>query len=173
MSRFSKIFLLLLVIINISSIQSQLKAEKKNPIELKIGKEMQYDKNANYFQFNFAGSNSSRILLAFAQYIEDDIYLTDPQDDTKKLKSSNGRLFAVKLNMNGTYYLEFKCISILCDIGGIFKAIIPEIQESIDLNEKVYSNNFRINSNNYYGDIKYKVSKQNKNKIVFFISFDN
>ena len=173
MSRLNKIFFICLLLNYISCLQPQLNEDRKKPIEIKIGSEVEYDKNINYFQFNFAGSNDSKIFLFFYHF-ENDIYLTDPTGERNKVEKESNLLYIGNLTLNGTYTLELICKTIYCEIGGKFMAIIPGIIiETIDLNKNVYFFNFGLSLDIYYDTISYKVSNLKENKTVCFINLDN
>ena len=176
----SKIFLLffLLLFSHISSIETILAEEDKQAIEINIGSKVEYDQNRNNFQFEYKGSNESKIVFDLDS--NSDLYLTYPEG---KIITIQDRV-PQNLTENGTYYLEVVCKRYTCELGGTFKSfLIGGFLETIDLSKNVYFNdinfgfreNYRDYNHNYNNCImvQYKVSGLTEDKYVYFMNISN
>ena len=163
MLQISKLFLLILFLTYTTSIRE----DKGKAIEITIGSTVEYDKNNNFFKFDYEGPKDKMIIFDFVGP-EGELYLTNPNNERQKL-SGRSEVIVGNLGDNGTYYLEVICQSIICEIGGKFKSIIPGIiMETIDLTKDFYFYNLRFYS---YGEtfdlIKYRVINPNEDKYMY------
>ena len=174
----SKIFLLffLLLFSHISSIETILAEEDKQAIEINIGSKVEYDQNRNNFQFEYKGSNESKIVFDLDS--NSDLYLTYPEGNIIKIYDK----YPVNLTENGTYYLEVVCKRYTCELGGTFKSfLIGGFLETIDLTKNVYFSDLNYDFNNYdhyhnYNNcitVQYKVSGLTEDKYVYFMNMTN
>ena len=83
--------------------------------------------------------------------------------------------------INVTYYLEVICEFYIYELGGVlYSLIIGDTVDTIGLSKNIYSSIFNIRAYYYkrdsyyyyYGNIEYKISNLNENKIVYFIQAD-
>ena len=178
MSKISKLYLLLLLLSSISSVQTLLDENETEPIEMKVGSRVEFDENRNYFKFNFTGSNESKIIFDFEQCI---LYmsLTNTNGETNSLKNMNGdhciKNYVGNLTENGTYYVKVLCLYESCEIGSFFYSyIIGGIIDTIDLSKKIYYTKSSFNSNNnYFGTMDYNVTGISEDKYVYFRLTEN
>ena len=168
MQDISKLFFLAFLLNCILSLQTGLNADEKVPIEIKIGTKVEYDQNKNYFTFSYSGSTDAVIIIDFIKSYGE-IYLTNPNKERNKLKNYNG-FYPSNLTYEGIYFIEIQCAYIYCEMGSKFKtSIYGNIKETIDLSKNIYFHDFNIfYINNFYGNIKYKVSGLKENKWVYF-----
>ena len=173
MSKISKLFLLLLAIENALSIQAGLNEEENPlPIEIEFGSKVEYDKNRNYFKFDYQGINNTLV-----HFVTTDskvvLSMTYPKGNKKELSDySWERGYEANITENGTYLLKVTCISYNCELGGSFiPYIIGDVMGSIDFSKKIYykKGNF-YSTGYYYGMYEYKVGELNEEKYVFFSS---
>ena len=177
-------FLLVLVLLsNIKSIRTGINEEKyeeeKQAIEIRIGYKVGYDKDRNYFQFKYEGSNEAKIFFD-VDYSEINLNLIYPSKEKIYLKyegfGSNYQTYMGNLTENGIYFIEVICKSYTCELGGSFNSfIIGDVMDTIDLSKNVYFKDKEIdfdgyNNDYYYGTIDYKVSNLNENKYVYFVT---
>ena len=173
MSKISKLHLLLLLLSSISRVRTLLNENERQAINMTVGSIVEYDKNRNYFQFTFEGSNESKIFFDFAMYRED-LFLTKPNGDRINLKDDYtydySRNYIGNLTENGTYYVEVFCTSFTCEIGSSFYSIIiGGIFDTIDFSKKIYYSQYNFYSYNIYlGTIDYKVTGIREDKYVYF-----
>ena len=163
----AKLFLLLISLACISSLQAGIKEDQKNYKEIKIGSSVDYDKNNNLFKFTYNGNAS--VLFLYFPLADISVELTDPNGNKNKMEDHR-ELFIGKLEYNGTYLLEIICDSINGEMGGIFEAFIPSSSEEIDLNKNIYFQNFEYESQLYYNYPQFKVKNLKEDKFVFFKS---
>ena len=142
MSKISKLFLLLLAIENALSIQAGLNEEENPlPIEIELGSKVEYDKNRNYFKFDYQGINNTLLYFSTTDY-KIVLSLTYPKGNKKELSDySWERGYEANITENGTYLLKVTCISYNCELGGSFiPYIIGDVMGSIDFSKKIYYN---------------------------------
>jgi len=166
----AKIFLLLLSLACITSLQAGIKEDQKNYKEIKIGSPVEYDKSNNLFKFTYNG-NASIIVLYF-QLSDISAYLTDPNGNKNKMEENKHEITG-KLMNNGTYLLEIICDTIAGELGGKFETFIPASSEEIDLNKNIYFQNFIYESELYYNYPQFKVKNLNEDKYVYFKLLSN
>ena len=146
--------------------------EKKNPIEIEIGEEIEYDvlndKFFYKFEYNHEGDSPKKIYFQFGQNIG--LYLIFI-DNIKSVHSINykGDLLDISLTKSGTYYFE-----IYSPIGfafpGKFKTFIPEkIIDTIDLTQKIYYGDISFRLDTKLGPSLYQVKDLKDNTDVYFI----
>ena len=173
MRKISKLFLLLLLLGGISSVQIQLNEEEEEAIEIEIGSAVEFDKNRNYFKFLYEAETTSKIIFRFEEN-DENLYLTYPSG--KRIILGNNEYsrknFEGNLTENGTYYLEVKCYSFRCEIGGFFNSFLfGSPMKTIDLSQNSYFMDFSLYlQGEYYGCIEYKVSGLKEDKYVYFIN---
>ena len=174
MLKISKIFLLLLLLENISSIETSLDDTERKAIPIKIGTPVEFFRDQNYFKFDYNDLRSAHIFFSF-EGNEGTLYLTDPFGKRRRVEydrnyyyGSNG--YVAELNYNGTYYLEVICDYLEYLIGGTLNTfIIGGIMDTINLNKTMYVSDRRLyQRDNFYGFIEYKVSNTEKETIVYF-----
>ena len=170
MSKISKLFLLLLAIENALSIQAGLNEEENPlPIEIEFGSKVEYDKNRNYFKFDYQGKNNTLI-----HFVTTDskvvLSLTYPKGNKKELSDySYDRGYEANITENGTYLLKVTCISYNCELGGSFiPYILGDVIGSIDFSKNIYYRKWSFSSEGNYGMYEYKVSGLNEEKYVLF-----
>ena len=91
MQKISKIILVLLLLGNISSLQTWLNEDKEQPIEIQNGSKVEYDKERSYFMFNYEGPNDAKIFFRFDEYNEE-LYLTNPKKERNQLNFFGDRI---------------------------------------------------------------------------------
>jgi len=168
MTKILGLFLILPLLLNIHT----LSTEEENPaIEIEIGTKVQYDKNRNYFKFNYEGEIGAKILFT----VDDDInmYLINPNGKKTEINNydyyKENRCF-VDLTETGIYYIEAYCKEMKCEIGGSFNTyIFGGITDSSGLTKTAYYRDFSIDSYGiYYGMNEYKVSGLKEAKYAYF-----
>ena len=177
MRKISKIFLLLLLLDGISSIQPEFNEDQNDAIPIEIGSSVEYDQTRNYFKFNYEGSTTAQIIFRIEDY-DEDLYLTYPSRERINLRDSKyyRNNYAGNLTENGDYYLEVKCFSYRCELGGNFGTILfGTPMKTIDLSQNTYFNDldFEFDRDKYYDLIEYKVSGLTEDKYVYFTTLDN
>ncbi len=173
MCKISTIFLLLLLLDGISSIQTWFNEDEKEAIPIEIGSSVEYDKIRSYFQFNYEGSTPAKI---FFNLDDEDLFLTYPDGTTKvNLKNDDDKYsdtnYIGNLTQNGIYHLTIICRSFRCEIGGSFSSLLfGSAMKIIDFSESSYFNDqeFHLSGNQLYGLIEYNVSGLRENKSVYF-----
>ena len=80
MLQISKIFLLILFLTYTTSIRE----DKEKAIEITIGSTVEYDKNNNFFKFDYEGPKDKVIIFDFVGP-EGELYLTNPNNERQKL----------------------------------------------------------------------------------------
>ena len=163
MCKISKIFLLLLLLDGISSIQTWFNEDEKEAIPIEIGSSVEYDKIRSYFQFNYKGSTPAKI---FFNLDDEDLFLIYPDGTTKvNLKNDDDKYsdtnYIGNLTQNGIYNLTIICRSFRCEIGGSFSSLLfGSAMKIIDFSESSYFNDqeFHLSGNQLYGLIEYNVS---------------
>ena len=105
MQKISKFFLLLLLFNAISGIREVLEKGDKTPSPMKIGSLVEFDKNRNYFQFDFDGPNNTKLFFNFPGE-EAELYLTAEGHERKEIKEERNYnyYYYTNLTYNGTYY---------------------------------------------------------------------
>ena len=174
MKTISELLLLFFLLNCIANLQAELKKDEKEPQEIKIGSKVEYDKNNNYFSFQYEGSNAA-LIVKFIDKSESEIYLKNSRSKKIELKDLWGRAYIGNLTNSGTYYLEINCSSIYCEIGGKFEtSLYGDILETIDLSKNIYYQDFELeNTEIFYGNIKYNVSGLKEDKYVLFKAVSN
>ena len=164
----SELLLLFFVLNYIASLQVGLNEDEKEPQKIKIGSKVEYDKNNNYFSFQYEGSNAA-LIVKFIDKFGIEIILKNSKYKKIELNKIVG-VYIGNLTKADTYYLEINCSSICCEIGGKFEtSLYGDILETIDLSKNIYYQDFEIYSaESFYGNIKYKVSGLKEDKYVFF-----
>ena len=168
----SNYFLLLLLFLNISSLETDL--GEKDAIEIQIGFPIEYDKERNYFKFTKTEEGDSYIAFKFMKD-RPETNLIDPKNQRKKIEPVGNGYYYAKLEITGTYYIEIKCYSIFCEIGDKFSiAIYGNYTEVIDFNKNYYYQPIYINYLNiYFGDIRYKVTNLKEDITLVFKNFQS
>ena len=164
MRKISKIFLLLLLLDGISSIQTGFNEEEKEAILIEIGSTVEYDKTRSYFKFQYEGSTSAKIFFDLGNY-DEDLFLTYPNQKRVNLKNDGDKYsdtnYIGNLTQNGIYHLTIICRSFRCEIGGSFSSLLfGSAMKIIDFSESSYFNDqeFHLSGNQLYGLIEYNVS---------------
>ena len=178
MSKSSKLFLFLLFLGDISSFQLGLNQDKVNAKELKFGSFVKYDKDNNYFTFNFTrfGHYSISKIFFSLEDNQEEIYLIDPSGNRFNIWKEDEEKYEYEFGQIGTYYVEVICKSYRCELGGTFKSLLTgAIIDTIDLSKSVYfSDVFYWFKNNHGitepGLIQYRISGLKEDKYVIFIN---
>ena len=168
MLKISKIFILLLLLENISSIETILDDTERKAIPINIGTSVEFFRDKNYFKFDYNDLRSAHIFFYFLGHMYT-LYLTDPFGERKRIEY--GRFgYEGELNYNGTYYLEVICNYLGYLTGGTLNTlIIGGIMDTIYLNKSIYFTERSFHRiDNDYGFVEYKVSKLEEDKIVYF-----
>ena len=170
--KMSNYFLLLLLFLNISSLETDL--AEKDAIEIQIGFPIEYDKERNYFKFTKTEEGDSYIAFKFMKD-RPETNLIDPKNQRKKIEPVGNGYYYAKLEITGTYYIEIKCYSIFCEIGDKFSiAIYGNYTEVIDFNKNYYYQPIYISYLNIYlGDIRYKVTNLKEDITLVFKNFQS
>ena len=160
-----KHLLLLLLISSILNLEVGL--GEKEAIELKMNSQFEYDKEKNYFKFLYNSPGDSYIFFRF--YSErPEIHVIDPESKKKEIDRIYGYPYA-KLERNGPYYFEMKCLHVFCELGGKFSiSIFGNHTEKIDLSQNYYYQDSDFRLNVYFGSTLYKVSGLEENRIIYF-----
>ena len=170
MLKISKVFVLLLLLENISTIQAVLEDTERKAIPIKLGTPVEFFRDKNYFTFEYHGLTEARLFFSFEGY-KGDLYLTNPKGERSKVERDYyyGNGLMIYLMQEGTYYLEIICGYLEYHIGGTFNTLlIGGTMDTINLNQSVYINDRRFTIHDYFGYIEYKVSKLEKDIIVYF-----
>ena len=156
MPNIPKLFLLLLLLDNISSIEPGLNQDEENALEFKFGSNVIYDKSRTLFKFTYTGRNDAKIIFKINEKDDDFNLIYPDKSKIDILKSSEG-FEGGTLTQKGIYLIEIKPKSYRAEMGGKFRAtILGEIFETIDLSKSVYYRDYYFqNRDNYLGLIEY------------------
>ena len=170
--KMSNHFLLLLILLGISSLEADL--GEKDAIEIQIGIPIEYDKEKNYFKFTKTEQGDSYIVFKFMKD-RPETYLIDQNNQKKKIESDEHEYYYTKIENTGTYYIETKCHSIFCEIGDKFSiAIYGNYTEVIDFNKNYYYQPISLTYlSTYFGDIRYKVINLKEDITIAFKNFQS
>ena len=170
--KMSNHFLLLLILLGISSLEADL--GEKDAIEIQIGIPIEYDKEKNYFKFTKTEQGDSYIVFKFMKD-RPETYLIDQNNQKKKIESDEHEYYYTKIENTGTYYIETKCHSIFCEIGDKFSiAIFGNYTEIIDFNRNYYYQPISLTYLSIYlGDIRYKVTNLKEDITIVFKNFQS
>ena len=157
----------------------ELKLENKNPIEFKIGEQVEFNFNKEkiFFKFEYNKHNNDLpqiIYFNFSQNIGFYILLINNKKTKMIELHGEEELINITLANSGTYYLEFYSYKGL-QIEGKFISFIPDyLIDTIDLTQKMYSGNSTIKLKTNLGYNFYQVNNLTKDTFVYFIySFQN
>ena len=160
----------MLLLGNISSIQTLLEEPERIAIPIKLGTPVEFNETHNYFKFDFTGSADAKISISVSHDTVT-LNLTDPMGEKRRLEESKDVLVG-NLSCNGTYYLEViydELDELYYQIEGIFNTVvIGSIMDIVDLNKIFYTNNVALETIQYYGYIEYKIINLTEDKIIYF-----
>ena len=151
----------------------EFKLEKKDPIEFKIGEEVDFDfKDRIFFKFDYKKEKDlpQKIYFYFEFNFNLYIFLMDNRRTALiYLNKYFKDLIHITLTNSGTYFLEL--YGSIYQVGKFkFKSFIPEqLINTIDLTQKIYYENFSFKLNRKFEPSFYKVKDIKNNTNVYFI----
>ena len=155
----------------------EFKLEQKVAKEIKFGEKekVKFDfEYRNYFKFEYKNESATDEILFFSSESQHDFYLILYESDSNKIQSSRfeGREKAnsFKLSKSGIYYLEicliYKMMQKSDDTFVLYKS--GRIIDTIDLSQKIYYNNIKIETKVQSKPSMIKVNNLIEDKYVCF-----
>ena len=147
--------------------------ERQNPIEFRLGEEVEYNLNdKNFFKFEYLYESDSPQDIYFYFGFKKDLYIYLSDNLKSSIYKLNGQEELIKVNLikSGIYYIEFYSPTReYFQYNRKFTTFVPDkLIDSIDLRQNVYFGNSIFKTKIKLWSNKYKVKNLQKDTLVFF-----